>query len=295
MRTTTALCMAVLVAFGMLACFATPASAQIEGAFVYLYDGDLTDSSGNGNTGVPVDSSGVAPATPSYSTNLPAITGGNYSANRSLTLDQNTFINVPQSPSTSTLTGSFTFETWLNTASTPNVAQVDTFVHKANLPSVNPHPYWGMIIDQQVPFGGLVFRAQLDDGPNSLNIRGSTVLSQNQWHHLAMVVDRSPGMDEVRLYVDGQQETLIPGSDNNSIAGWGDLDGPNHVLTLGAHNQIRDPTPGFMDESRLILRVLSDAEIAQSATMSLIPEPSTLSLLALGSGLALLMRRRRRA
>jgi len=52
--------------------------------------------------------------------------------------------------------------------------------------------------------------------------------------------------------------------------------------------------PGFLDESRLSLRVLSDAEIAQSATMSLIPEPSTLSLLALG-GVALLMRRRRRA
>ena len=50
-----------------------------------------------------------------------------------------------------------------------------------------------------------------------------------------------------------------------------------------------------MDESRLILRVLSPAEIAENARMSLIPEPSTLSLLALGGGLSLLMRRRRRA
>ena len=53
---------------------------------------------------------------------------------------------------------------------------------------------------------------------NGANIRGTTIINDNEWHHIAVVVDNSGGanLGNTTLYVDGEVETLS-GSSNTSL------------------------------------------------------------------------------
>ena len=103
-------------------------------------------------------------------------------------------------------------------------------------------------------------------------------LNNGQWYHIAAVFDRVA--DELRLYLDGSLQ-----STQNLAAATGFTS--SDKLFLGAISSQDDSFNfnGLVDEVQVYGRALSGAEI-----QSLVPEPGTLALLALG-GLMLARRR----
>jgi len=89
-------------------------------------------------------------------------------------------------------------------------------------------------------------------------IFGSTILSDNQWHHVAAVLedDGSPNADEIKLYVDGVQESdctiASQPIDTQSLAD----------LQIGVFGTILH-FPGLIDDVRIYDCALSSLEIRQ--------------------------------
>ncbi|MBN1796533.1 MAG: PKD domain-containing protein, partial [Sedimentisphaerales bacterium] len=89
-------------------------------------------------------------------------------------------------------------------------------------------------------------------------IRGTTYIVDGQWHHVAVVLedDGSPIIDEVRLYVDGNLETLNYTGNGRAIN-----TGSAQNVIIGTW--LADPVyfDGKIDDVRIYDRVLSDEEI----------------------------------
>ncbi len=121
-----------------------------------------------------------------------------------------------------------------------------------------------------------------DYGHDAGHVGTSNSIIDGQWHLLTMTYDGA----EMRMYFDGQlQDSLLYsiGCDSNTAPlqiGYHYY--PYNDGAEGLHNWAFD---GAIDDVRIYNRALSQAEVA-----SLVPEPGTMSLLALG-GLALLKRR----
>ena len=139
------------------------------------------------------------------------------------------------------------------------------------------------------------FRTQNNNGPIDGNIRvevnggyivGSTVVIDNEWHHVAMTWedDGTPNITDALLYVDGVLETV-------SIS----LDEVIHTDTVnGIDLAISDDHSqrewnGWLDDVRIYDEVLDANAIA---TLAGVPEPSTSLFSMLGLGALFLSRRR---
>jgi len=112
---------------------------------------------------------------------------------------------------------------------------------------------------------------------------GSTVGGYNDgdWHHIVAVRDSDT---EARLYVDGMEVDLF-------MRGGGSWGTSNYPL-IGARSDNAWGYVGDMDEIAIWNRALTGAESNRLFQSLVVPEPTSLSLLALG-GLALLRRRRK--
>ena len=133
------------------------------------------------------------------------------------------------------------------------------------------------------------------DGTNATWTIASRVqgfsLSDGVWHHFAMSYDHDGGQDGIKAlviwYLDGSEIGNNPFVDQQSFAS--DIT----PYLLNQSNGTR-PMNGAVDSFRLYDEVLGAGEIRQLAITAGIPEPASLTLLAI-AGLAVLHRRSRRA
>ncbi|MCF7955757.1 MAG: hypothetical protein K9M75_08150 [Phycisphaerae bacterium] len=102
-------------------------------------------------------------------------------------------------------------------------------------------------------------RAQVIGG----DISGTTILTKdNQWHHIAVVLnsDGSPDISEVKLYVDGQPESVASVKDEliNTSS--------DQNVTIGVYQADSPPFfNGLIDDVRVYNRALTDGEIQKLA------------------------------
>ena len=107
---------------------------------------------------------------------------------------------------------------------------------------------------------------------------GSTVLNDNEWHHIALTWedDGTPDVQDTLLYVDGVLDTI---SGSQSVA-LNTASGQDVRIGNDPFSASRDWT-GLLDDVRIYDEVLSALAIGQLATV-VVPEPSTALLLAFG-------------
>ena len=95
-----------------------------------------------------------------------------------------------------------------------------------------------------------VIRYEIDGG----YIHGSTVLNDNQWHHVCAVLPAgATDIDQTLLYVDGQLETIVTTSSRTINTG------SLEDFKIGSDNSIY--FEGVIDDVRLYSRALSAQEI----------------------------------
>ncbi|MBI9018885.1 MAG: hypothetical protein JEZ07_16665, partial [Phycisphaerae bacterium] len=95
-------------------------------------------------------------------------------------------------------------------------------------------------------------------------IQGTTTITDNQWHHIAVVLeDGDTSTDDVKLYVDGSLETINYASTNAVNTALG------HEICVGSWHHDDDSYnfgfTGYIDDVRIYDRGLSAAEVDQLA------------------------------
>ena len=115
-------------------------------------------------------------------------------------------------------------------------------------------------------------------------VESNTAVTDNQWHHIAATYDGNV----MRMYVDGLLENTTEWT-----TGYLTNDEPLFISMFqygynDGHGNLSGSLNGDMDDVRIYNRALSAGEVA-----SLVPEPSTATLLTIGTLLGLTQRRRR--
>ena len=114
-------------------------------------------------------------------------------------------------------------------------------------------------------------------------LSGSTDIADSQWHNIVVVLEENSGTEYVsdfKIYVDGQLEVISYLQD--CVVNTDDL------LDVLIGTGVGTYFAGLIDDVRIYDRALSANEVIE---LSLLPEPATLSLLAIG-GLTLIRRKR---
>ena len=124
-----------------------------------------------------------------------------------------------------------------------------------------------------------------DDGPDRVQRLGSIdisgLISNSDWHHLAIVLDRNA--NEIRSYIDG----AVVDTFSTGVAALDGIGSGTGDIRLGAYNTTASARfDGLQDQFRISNTALTPAEF-----LGAVPEPSALALIVLGS--AMLMFRRR--
>jgi hypothetical protein len=219
----------------------------------YPFSGDANDASGNGHH-----------ATVYGATLCP---DGSGVANSAYSLDGNDYIAAPTSP---TVTTSATFATWVYMNPGGEVGYImnkgtylvpETYSLTINRPTPEAFPR----LQARVNAGGVYYWATSDEE-----------LLEEVWTHVAGVYDGDGS--GLTLYVNGHPVANTPAP--------GSLDQNTEPLVFGGDVG----NPGSFIEGRIDEVRIYDEALTQSQVMALVPEPVTLSLLALAVGAV--MRRR---
>jgi len=143
---------------------------------------------------------------------------------------------------------SFSIELWCRFSYTAGQSKV--MIGRDGLSVGGTH--WWLGYDVTIPAASFVL---LDDDGVAASVRGSTVINDDQWHHLVAVRDASSGT--IALYIDGQLQQSKP------VAYTGDFGAPKEVNIgyLFFQNQYRFPYTGYLDEIAIYRRALKEAEI----------------------------------
>lgn len=241
------------------------AGAQIEGGAVYLFDDNVEDSSGNGNTLI------LQQGTELYSFSRPSIEGVETDMQRSALMVGGIY-NVTDDTLNTALT-SFTIEAWANknASSTEHIAVKDS-------PGADLGGIWFFRLRQN----DLINARMQDEDGDVLEIEVHTLNFGNfsffgSWGHTALVVDREN--DLASVYLNG----ALAASSNLSASAIGPADlldntvgGPGHPLWISGTPTLSGPVQDFsgtLDEVRLIHRALSADEIAADFARSLKRSP----------------------
>ena len=101
--------------------------------------------------------------------------------------------------------------------------------------------------------GGAVFVTSSQDASKSY-----TLPTDNEWHHLVVVLDRTPNPDTVEAYIDGVSQGAEENTLNNqNVTGVAGVNIGRGTWASGGYRQ------GPMDDVRIYNRVLSTSEVQQ--------------------------------
>ncbi|MEO1514632.1 MAG: LamG-like jellyroll fold domain-containing protein [Bacteroidota bacterium] len=111
-----------------------------------------------------------------------------------------------------------------------------------------------------------VQNSQLRAEINGAYIRGTTLLDDGEWHHIAVVLDNSGGatLGDVVLYVDGQVETLSGSANTTNTINT--ASSQNVWIGIDHHNRFFD---GMIDEVRIWSVARSQADIRSNMHLTL--------------------------
>ena len=88
------------------------------------------------------------------------------------------------------------------------------------------------------------------------NIFGSTVITDDQWHHVAVTLDADSDISDAKLYVDGNEEEI------SSYVPFAVNTGDFFDVRIGHYDNVYDLYfDGLIDDVRIYDRVLTPAEI----------------------------------
>lgn len=144
---------------------------------------------------------------------------------------------------------------------------------------------YSLVFDDGVPVVSLIHFWPGD----AISIRGRRVMPLNKWSQLTMTYDGSSHASGLHLYVDGVEEPMDVQRDHltrdiTHRAAWGDSDGGNVWLTLGARFRDVGFQDGKIDDVEVFNRELSPLEVAHTAGVKLEATSETLAQHALVVG-----------
>jgi len=141
------------------------------------------------------------------------------------------------------------------------------------------------------PFGGANF--QFNGWYTDANVRMDPALLSDQWNQLAVVYENN--VQNTKIYLNGIIQTENFNNNLESPYAVTTLDTIDTALRINAevHGPGFQGIYGLYDDVRIYNRALSPSEVSTLYATESVPEPSALSLFAIGLGGLAMMRRRR--
>lgn len=198
------------------------------------FDGNLSDISGNGSS---VDSS------------FALFTTG--AKNNALNSNAGNTATIAHNPTQNLGTGDFSFAFWMKRAGTPD--SVETIIDKFDYTAYKG--YSVLITNSEIR----LLVAESNNSNMSYHFSGSfmNTLYDNQYHHIALTVDRDLGIGGVKLYIDGVLAWQY--SSQGIIA---TINASNtQSLLVGIDHTYEQKYKGSLDELSIYTKVLTPAEI----------------------------------
>ena len=230
----------------------------------WSFDTDLSDSSGNGHDGTAVNGAAVSS---SYS----AFGGSSLNLNGA----DKQYVQVANP---AIQQSSFTIAAWVRPETLEN-DWTDIF------------GYWSGSAGNNYPFSFFLrsdnkvhvfFRPNINE-----LITTQTYDLLNTWNHVAVTWDRDA--KTMRIYVNG-----VEGASASTDAANVDMQASVSDWTIGRKDDSTTPYDGYIDELWVFDEALSADQVDRLMEVNVVPEPSTMTLLLLGSLVGLFVYRRRK-
>jgi len=156
--------------------------------------------------------------------------------------------------------GDFSVTAWLNQGDGTSTHAYEFVVSKGNRTS-------GMIgWSIWTESGNLLVRCNSDGTSAQRASQHIPDLPANEWHHVALVIDRQ--VNQIRGYLNGDNEGWVAGGGGppgDSLSGWGDID-CDVPLVMGQRDDSNGTLFGIVDDVRIYDHALSESEIMDTMT-----------------------------